>query len=985
MSLFRYRHTFNVLIFGALILSTIISLTLFNLSSPAKVSQASFKCPEGYTYVAGSPENKNSPLPHNCTKFDEMVLVCENDYIPNINKTALHPNECIRDLVVFPCSVPLKSNEFIIHQSLSKKQFPTYAGDLNTPIQQYNFLTDSINSKIIEQQNIVNKLKLFEKPTAATAASNAAANPPIISEFDKLSTKEKEASATALKNNQEILDKLIQEKNNITSISSNINESTLDQILKNPDGGINVTLGFYNIIKTVNYSRYGDLCTKIEFKDSFSTGNICNRNGGIGNAIKETYSEGGLFTPPSNVKSNIGGVPLPDKNGLVSYFNELAYKVDIKDYGRFKEDLFDLLNNDSSPYAVQLCLAPTKALRANVTSQSRGNGCIFGIDCQTFTKIIEAVADVADTCDIVAKTCRSVLKCTRTIHKCEPQDVTYPIGEFNYYIGKENKDKNGNEISNGRAVQFEPDYENLPKERTFLPNQATNGICPNSQDWRLFYVGTKTDFHLYDTTLLEDKPLFTPFTCVKKGFDLRSEIVLLRDNDNPGCGARTEIYGDTAASDDSALIICTPPLDSDIKVLVCPGGTSINKLGSYTNIDSTKCFKSIAAEEFVVDESVVENGKCKPNELKPDDNVTCLFKLNKANFAGYNNLESIQDFSNIKKYPGIFILPPEGIKTKIQDNDSKTISTSDSCKIPFIENTVTKDGVTTSEKQYENILICENIKIPSDITTGTKKLTLNIGDFNYPKGVIEAKLGGCSEGQLDIYNCFKCLSGQKYVATSACFQPGNSVATTTNPISGTPGGTAPTIPLANETLPNGTPATFTPEGSIEKVKGTIQNGGFVPNEREKLPTDVKEGPSKGILEVNGKKVEIPTNFSKDETKQTLGATEPKPITAKIGDPLPSVSIVNNRAPDGTPATFTPAGASTALTGKIQNNQFVPDPGQTIPVGSTPGLAVGILKINGASTGVAINLQSIPDLIKDVPFVRTGGAARIIQYYNLLSN
>jgi hypothetical protein len=978
MSFFRYRRTFNFLVLGVLVLSTLISLTLFNLNSPAKVSQASFKCPDGFTYVLGNPENKNSPLPHNCTKSDDMVLVCENDYIPNTNKTPLHPKECIRDLVVFPCSVPLKETEYVIHKSLTKLQYNDPGGlfvdyKINTPAEKVTFLLQSLDTKISEQQVLVNKLKVYSKPIQTSSSSSSTSNTTqSISEYDKLTEKEKESALASIKLNQEVLDKLIKEKNEVLGIQATASETTLDQILQNPDLVSKTTFGFMSIIKSFNYAKYGDLCTKSEFKDSFHIGNVCNRNGGFGKATVETLLPGGAFLPPSISRTNIGGIPTPDKNGLVSYFNELAYKVDSKDYGKFKEDLFDLLNNDSSRFSNQLCLAPTKALRANVTIESRGNGCIFGIDCQTFTKITEAISDVADTCDIIAQTCRSLLKCIRSIHKCEPQNVTYPISEFNYYIGKENKNGNGQEISNGRAVQFEPDYENLPKDRTFLPNQATNGICPNSNEWRPFYVGTKTDFHLYDTTLLEDKPLFTPFTCVKKGFDLRSEIVMLRDNDNPSCGARTEIYGDTAASDDSALIICTPPLDSDIKVLVCPGGTSIKRIGDYTNIDGNKCYKSIAAEDYIVDETVVQNGTCKPAELKPDIKATCTFNLSKANFAGYNSFDSVTDFTSIKKYPSKFILPEQGIKVKIQEGETTNIAISDNCSIPFVENSITKDGVVTTVKEYSNTLVCENIDISSNLTAGTKKLILNIGDFNYPKGTIEAKLGGCSNGQVDIYDCFKCLSGQNYVPSSACFQPGNSVATASNPISGSPGSTAPNIPIANETLPNNTLATFTPAGTTTPIKGKIQNGGFVPDPEQLLPTDTKEGPAIGILEVNGKKIEIPTNFTATETTQVLGSAEQKPLAAKIGDSLPNIPLKNNTLPNGTIATFTPAGASTSITGTIQNNQFVADPGQTIPVGSTPGVSVGILKVNGASTGVVINLQSTPELIKNVPFTRTGG-------------
>jgi hypothetical protein len=46
------------------------------------------------------------------------------------------------------------------------------------------------------------------------------------------------------------------------------------------------------------------------------------------------------------------------------------------------------------------------------------------------------------------------------------------------------------------------------------------------------------------------------------------------------------------------------------------------------------------------------------------------------------------------------------------------------------------------------------------------------------------------------------------------------------------------------------------------------------------------------------------------------------------------------------------------------------------VGSTPGLAIGVLKTANSTKGILVNIEASPELLKNVPFVRTGGAARV---------
>ena len=892
-----------LLVFG-LGFCLLFGVVINRLNESTKITQASFKCPEGYSYFQGGTDNKSKPLPHNCTKADNMVMVCENDYIEDPVRI------CRRDLVVYKCPQPLNSNDFVINKSIINPQ-----------------------TSALKNTNVF--AKLFQ-PLKASALFGP------------------------------------------------------DPTTFLPD----------------EYKNYGNLCTDIKYKDNFSVGNICN---------SKVFGD----NPTSRVKSynlSSNGIPLPDENGLVSYFNDLALKDSEKDYGKLKTDLYDVFNNDNSPYANQLCLAPAKALRANVNAGSSTPPCfLFGCGPTTFF-INEIVADVADTCDLQARTCKSILQCIRSIHKCEPQDKTFPITDFNYFIGKEQKGKNGEELSTGRAIQFEPDYENLPEQRIFLPSTATTTICPNNIEWRPFFVAAKTDFKLYDTQFQGSRPVISSFLCVKKGFNLKAAYTLLRDA-SQDCGARTRIYADAASDEDSAMIICTPPLTSNIKVPVCPGGTSIKVLGDYTNIEGNKCYKSIPPEVYVVDTDVVNQANCSPNTIKPNTKLNCIFNLSKSSFAGYSNpldlakiisdptyklptdnkfesckvlppLTDIASQDEIKKsndeiyynkitcaaltasvsnqkYTGHFELEGE-VRAKINNSNNSTLATSDLCKIP----SSTFDGKT----QYENILVCENINIGDTFEEGSKNILIKIGDLNFNKGTIEAKLGGCTEGIADIYDCYRCLSGQVYNPGKPCFQPGESVATKDSPINIIKNKELPIIPIKNETLPINTPAKLTPEGCSKSIDGTIQVGGFVPNANQTIPDCAKIGDTTATIEANGIKITVPTNFTDDQI-QTVGATSNIAVPAKIGDPAPVIDLPNNTLPNGTIATFTPNGSSISIKGIIKNNQFVPDPRQTIPVGSTLGLAVGVINTANSTTGVLVNIQSTPELIKNVPIVRTGGAAR----------
>jgi uncharacterized repeat protein (TIGR01451 family) len=62
--------------------------------------------------------------------------------------------------------------------------------------------------------------------------------------------------------------------------------------------------------------------------------------------------------------------------------------------------------------------------------------------------------------------------------------------------------------------------------------------------------------------------------------------------------------------------------------------------------------------------------------------------------------------------------------------------------------------------------------------------------------------------------------------------------------------------------------------------------------------------------------------------------------------MPNITLHNSNLPNGTPATYTAPGSNTPISGTIQNNQFVPNPGSTIPNDTTIGTGTGTLTPTG---------------------------------------
>ena len=81
---------------------------------------------------------------------------------------------------------------------------------------------------------------------------------------------------------------------------------------------------------------------------------------------------------------------------------------------------------------------------------------------------------------------------------------------------------------------------------------------------------------------------------------------------------------------------------------------------------------------------------------------------------------------------------------------------------------------------------------------------------------------------------------------------------------------------------------------------------------------------------------------------TLGTSIPtvsSPLTGSVGSLMPSIALSGSNIPDGTQATFTPAG-STPITGTMQGGQFIPTLGSLIPTNATLGATTGVLKSAG---------------------------------------
>jgi hypothetical protein len=175
------------------------------------------------------------------------------------------------------------------------------------------------------------------------------------------------------------------------------------------------------------------------------------------------------------------------------------------------------------------------------------------------------------------------------------------------------------------------------------------------------------------------------------------------------------------------------------------------------------------------------------------------------------------------------------------------------------------------------------------------------------------------------------------------------------------GGLAPNVYLTGSNVAEYTPATLTFAGSASPVLGDIFYGIFRPNVGQLVPSDAILGDNSAVLSVVGvPSINIPTNVSSEIMQFPEVIT---PFNQTLGTAMPNYFYYDTTTniPNGTPATFTPAGSSTALTGFSNSNNFYLYPNnQLLPLDATAGPASGTLKaLNVQDKTIATNFAAIP--------------------------
>jgi hypothetical protein len=208
-------------------------------------------------------------------------------------------------------------------------------------------------------------------------------------------------------------------------------------------------------------------------------------------------------------------------------------------------------------------------------------------------------------------------------------------------------------------------------------------------------------------------------------------------------------------------------------------------------------------------------------------------------------------------------------------------------------------------------------------------------------------------------------------------------------ITGTVGSSLPNITLIGTNLPAGAAATFTPAGGTA-ITGSISNNVFTPNSPATISSGSLPGPRTGVMSVTNPtgvaSLNIPTNFSPaivitpTPTIGSVANTITNPITGSIGGNFGSIPLIGNTFTNGTPATFTPAGATTAIQGAILNGNFVANQNQPIPAGTLTGPRTGVLMVSGNSLNVPTNFS--PAIITNNTSNGGGGTISIGENANL---
>jgi hypothetical protein len=173
---------------------------------------------------------------------------------------------------------------------------------------------------------------------------------------------------------------------------------------------------------------------------------------------------------------------------------------------------------------------------------------------------------------------------------------------------------------------------------------------------------------------------------------------------------------------------------------------------------------------------------------------------------------------------------------------------------------------------------------------------------------------------------------------------GTAVASTSNPVTGTIGSQFAQVSLSGNTFANGTSATFTPEGATLAIQGTIQNGNFVPNSNQPIPTGTFTGARVGVLRVGNLSLNVPTNFAQ--------ASNPVTPTTNGG----SIITITNQN-------------NTTTTTQSQSQQVAP----TVKESPLDVTKQSDLEINNNQKNITVNDFRNKDYAESI---RTGGAESI---------
>ncbi|MBC7472316.1 MAG: hypothetical protein H7196_03610 [candidate division SR1 bacterium] len=210
-------------------------------------------------------------------------------------------------------------------------------------------------------------------------------------------------------------------------------------------------------------------------------------------------------------------------------------------------------------------------------------------------------------------------------------------------------------------------------------------------------------------------------------------------------------------------------------------------------------------------------------------------------------------------------------------------------------------------------------------------------------------------------------------------QVGGSASTIcgSDPITGEIGSPFPNIWSDGFSGFNNLQYSFKLTGSNTTITGKIMQqandtyGKFVPDPGQVIPSDAKTGLNQEMPELNDGSFPFQTNFSPAITLGVPVATATNPIAGQVGKSLfPTISLIGSNLPEGAVVTFTPAGSSKIITGKIMGGNFVPDASQVVPEDAKTGSARGILKF-----GVILALEVPTDFTTIVS--SSGDPAKIV--------